>query len=79
MLIQVGDDEVLLDDSRDLAARAKAAGVDVELEVAPDMIHVWHAFYQMLPEGAQAIAAMGAYLTARWNNVERHSAHRSAV
>ncbi len=79
MLIQVGDDEVLLDDSRDLAARAKAAGVDVELEVAPDMIHVWHAFYQMLPEGAQAIAAMGAYLTARWNNAERHSAHRSAV
>lgn len=74
MLIQVGDDEVLLDDSRDLAARARAAGVDVTLEVAPAMIHVWHAFYQMLPEGRQAIAAMGDYLTSRWNIAESNEA-----
>lgn len=74
LLIQVGDDEVLLDDSRDLAARARAAGVEVELEVAPGMIHVWHAFYQMLAEGEQAIAAMGDYLSSRWNSAERNSA-----
>lgn len=74
MLIQVGDDEVLLDDSRDLASRASAAGVDVTLEVAPGMIHVWHAFYQMLPEGRQAIAGMGDYLTARWKSAEKNAA-----
>ena len=74
LLIQVGDDEVLLDDSRNLAASAKAAGVDVTLEVAPGMIHVWHAFYQMLPQGEQALVAMGDYLSSRWDNAESNSA-----
>lgn len=66
LLIQVGDDEVLLDDSRNLAARAREAGVDVELEVAPDMFHVWHAFYQMFTPGEEAIERMGSWLAARW-------------
>ncbi|WP_339832231.1 alpha/beta hydrolase [uncultured Parvibaculum sp.] len=62
LLIQVGSDEVLLDDARDLDARARAAGVAAELEVWDDMIHVWHAFYQMLPEGERAIMRLGAWL-----------------
>lgn len=66
LLIQVGDDEVLLDDSRNLAARAREAGVDVDLEVAPDMFHVWHAFYQMFTPGEEAIERMGSWLAARW-------------
>jgi len=66
MLIQVGTDEVLLDDARNLAAAAKEAGVDVRLEVWDGMIHVWHAFYQMLPEGEQAIDELGAYLREQW-------------
>lgn len=70
MLIQVGDDEVLLDDSLHLAARAREAGIEVRLDVAPGMIHVWHAFYQMLPEGEAAIVSIGDYLAAHWN-VER--------
>ena len=74
MLVQVGDDEVLLDDSRNLAAQAKAVGVDVILEVAPEMIHVWHAFYQMLPQGEQALVAMGNYLSSRWDNAENNPA-----
>ncbi|ABS62493.1 Alpha/beta hydrolase fold-3 domain protein [Parvibaculum lavamentivorans DS-1] len=71
MLIHVGTDEVLLDDSRDLAKRAKAAGVEAELEVWEGMIHVWHAFYQMLPEGEQALDRLGAYLSGRWKAKER--------
>lgn len=67
MLIQVGSDEVLLDDSRHLDARARAAGVDARLEVWDGMIHVWHAFYQMLPEGEDAIEALGAWLAARFD------------
>ena len=74
MLIQVGSDEVLLDDSRDLAKRARAAGCDVELEVSEGMIHVWHAFYQMLAEGEEAIERMGAYLSARWTTAEKAAA-----
>lgn len=66
LLIQVGDDEVLLDDSRNLAARAREAGVEVELEVAPDMFHVWHAFYQMFAPGEEAIERMGAWLSSHW-------------
>jgi acetyl esterase/lipase len=55
MLIHVGECETLLDDSTRLAESARAAGVDVTLEVWDEMIHVWHIFAAMLPEGQQAI------------------------
>jgi acetyl esterase/lipase len=50
LLIQVGVSEVLLDDSRRLAERAGSYGVNVTLEVWPDMIHVWQLFAAVLPE-----------------------------
>ena len=62
LLVQVGENEVLLDDSTRLAERAEAAGVDVTLEVWPDMIHVWHFFASMLPEGQQGIERIGAWV-----------------
>lgn len=62
LLIQVGDLETLLDDSTRLAARAEAAGVDVTLEVWPEMVHVWQLFAPMLPEGREAIARIGAFV-----------------
>lgn len=65
LLIHVGDRESLLDDARRLAERAQAAGVEVELVVAPDMIHVWHFFGSLAPESADAIAAIGAWIIAR--------------
>jgi len=64
MLVQVGGDEVLLDDAVRLADRARAAGVPVELEVAPGMWHVWHLFAPRLPEGQAAIDRAGAWLRA---------------
>jgi monoterpene epsilon-lactone hydrolase len=64
MLIHVGDAEVLLDDSTRIAERAKAAGVDVTCEVWPEMIHVWHVFAKLLPEGQQAIDRIGEYVIA---------------
>ena len=66
LLIQVGNDEVLLDDAREIERRARAAGVDARLEVWERMFHVWQAFYQMLPEGEDAIGRLGAFLTERW-------------
>lgn len=65
MLVQVGTDECLLDDSTRLAERASDAGNDVVLEVWDDMIHVWQAFFAMLPEGRAAIDAIAAFLRAR--------------
>jgi monoterpene epsilon-lactone hydrolase len=62
MLIQVGDAEVLLDDSTRVAERAKAAGVDVTIEVWDEMIHVFQIFAPTLPEGQQAIDKIGEWV-----------------
>ncbi len=62
LLVQVGSAEVLLDDSVNFAERAKAAGVDVTLEVWDDMPHVWHIFASFLPEGQQAIDRCGEFI-----------------
>ena len=47
-----------------VAERAKEHGVKVELEVWDDMIHVWHAFAKILPEGQQAIDKIGKFVLA---------------
>ena len=65
LLVQVGTAEVLLDDSLRLAECARAAGVDVSLDVAHDMMHVWHLFEPVLDEAGEAIARAGAFLRGR--------------
>ena len=67
LLIQVGDAEVLLDDSTRLSDRARAAGVQTKLEVWPEMIHVWHLFASFLPEGQQAIEGLGKFIVEHTN------------
>ena len=62
LLIHVGTHEVLLDDSLRFAEKARAAGVDVTLEVWPDMMHVWHFFAPFLPEARQAIGEIGTFI-----------------
>lgn len=66
LLIQAGSDEVLLDDAITLAQQAQAAGVAAELEVWPDMIHVWQMFGGLLPEADQAVARIADFLTQTW-------------
>jgi acetyl esterase/lipase len=65
LLLQAGTAEVLLDDATRFAAAARAAGVDVTLRVWDDMIHVWHAFAELLPEGAAAVRELAAFVTQR--------------
>lgn len=61
--IDVGDLEVLLDDSLDFTSVARAAGVDVELTVWPELFHVFQAFPpELVPESATSIAAAGAFV-----------------
>ncbi|HEY1344261.1 MAG TPA: alpha/beta hydrolase [Streptosporangiaceae bacterium] len=66
LLIQVGDAEVILDDSTRVAARAREAGVDVTLEVWDEMPHVFHAYAGLLPESDQAIERIGDWLQHRY-------------
>lgn len=65
LLVQVGGAEILLDDAVRVAERAREAGVEVDLRVWPDMVHVWHAFADLLPEGQQAVEEMAAFLEKR--------------
>lgn len=65
LLIQVGGREVLLDDSTRVAERAKKAGVAVTLDVWEEMIHVWHLFAGILPEGQKAIEQVGQFVRER--------------
>jgi len=63
LLIHVGADETLRDDSTELATRARAAGVRVELTLWPVVPHVWQLFHQFVPEGRQSLAAASAFLS----------------
>lgn len=62
MLIHVASDEVMLDDSRLFAARARQAGVDVTLRVFDGLWHVFHTGGMEIPESRQAIDEIGSYL-----------------
>ena len=62
ILIQVGGDETLLDDSVELDARARAAGVDVTLEIVPEMQHVFHFLAGRAPEADESIRRMVAWV-----------------
>ncbi len=62
LFIQVGTAEVLLDDSIRLAKRAKAIGVEVELDVWEDMIHDFAMFAAVVPESQQGIESIGKFL-----------------
>ena len=64
LLIQVGAAEVLLDDSIRLAQVAGAADVAVDLQIWPEMIHVWHLYHPELAAGRRAIAAGGEFARA---------------
>jgi len=61
LLIQVGAAETLLDDAIRLAQVAGAADVAVDLQVWPEMIHVWHIYHPELAAGRRAIAAGGDF------------------
>jgi acetyl esterase/lipase len=62
LYIQVGGDETLLDDSTRVAGRASAAGVEVKLDVFPEMQHVFQSSAGNMPEADDAIARIGAWL-----------------
>jgi monoterpene epsilon-lactone hydrolase len=65
LLIQVSDCEVLLDDSRRVAENARRSGVDVTLEIWPEVPHAWQVFAPILPEGRAALSGAGAFIRSK--------------
>jgi monoterpene epsilon-lactone hydrolase len=63
--IHVGDDEVLLDDSRRYVERAAAAGVDARLDVWMGMFHGFVASIGMVKASTLALDAIGKFLSER--------------
>jgi len=53
--VQVGDQELLLDDSRRLVSHAQQAGVDAQLEVFDEMQHTFQMMAGRAPEADEAI------------------------
>ena len=60
--VHVGDDEVLLDDSRRYVERAVAAGVDARLDLWMGMPHGFVSGVGHLHAAAQALRAIGTFL-----------------
>ncbi|OGV78583.1 MAG: hypothetical protein A3K19_32100 [Lentisphaerae bacterium RIFOXYB12_FULL_65_16] len=60
LLIQVGEHEMLRDDSVRVAAKARSDGVEVTLEVWPGMVHVFQI--RGLPESREAIEHMAGFM-----------------
>jgi epsilon-lactone hydrolase len=71
MIVHVGGDEVLLDDSTRLAERARAAGVRVELKIWPVVPHVWQIVPTM-PEARQSLKEVSTFLMASVESGAKH-------
>ena len=62
LLIHVGEDETLRDDSVRLAARAREARVEVEIKRWPAVTHDWQLLYRFVPEGRQSLEQAAVFL-----------------
>ena len=71
LLIQVGEHEIIRDDSVQVAAKAEADGVDVALEVWEGMFHVFQSHEPLLPEGRQAVASIAEFIRRNHERVHR--------
>ena len=56
---------MLRNDATRLAERVGAAGGEVELLVAPGMVHCWHVFAGAAPEADRDLAAVGDWVRTR--------------
>ena len=61
-VIQAGSHEILLDDAITLAGRIAAGNGRVDLQIWPEVPHVFQGFASMLQEGAQALDALASFI-----------------
>lgn len=62
MVVHVGEDELVLSDSERLASKAKASGVELSLDINPDMWHIWHVHAGYMPEAKKALKKLGRFI-----------------
>ena len=60
--LTAGDTEILLDDTRRMAARMRAQGVDVTVRIARDLPHVWPMFGGYIPEAQATLTDLAGWL-----------------
>lgn len=70
LLIQVGSHEILLDDAVRLAARAAEHDVQVDLQVWPQVPHVFQGFAAFLDDADDALNAAAAFTRHHWTTAE---------
>jgi epsilon-lactone hydrolase len=68
VLIQVGGNEILLDDSTRLAEAIRRAGGQVRLQLFPHMWHVFQFFGGWMRESRQAVQDTGDFLCSSWKD-----------
>ncbi len=73
IFIQVGEDEILLDDSVRLAEKIKAAGGKVRLDIWPKVYHVWHRSAAVVPEARRAIKDIATFFEDHWKTPKETS------
>ena len=61
-LIQVSSEEILRDDAVRMAEMMQRAHCQAELQIWPQMPHVWHLLAPILPEAREAIAEIGKFV-----------------
>ncbi|MEM6371847.1 MAG: alpha/beta hydrolase [Pseudomonadota bacterium] len=60
--LAVGDTEILLDDTRRMAAHLEAQGVDVDMTIERDLPHVWPLFHNLIPEAGATLDQIAAWI-----------------
>ena len=71
LLIQVGSEEILLDDSTLLVEKAKSAGVHVTLKIWDGMWHVWQALGDLIPENKKTFEEIGQFVQRQFGRIEK--------
>ncbi len=74
VIIQVGTNEILLDDAIRLARAAAIADVEVTLDINPLMQHVFQVYYPILDEAAAALERAGRFLSVHLAGAQRVAA-----
>lgn len=67
LLVQAGEDEIMLGSITAFVNKARQQGVQVTYEVWPAMWHVWHIFTPYLPEAKYAVLSLSRYIDEKFS------------
>jgi acetyl esterase/lipase len=76
ILFQVGEPELLVDDSRRVHEKIRAAGGTSELEVWPHVFHGWHMLDGIVPEARQALDQSAAFIVRYLQLISRRDSNQ---